>query len=461
MSWRARTRVALGATGALCLALLATPRADAATGTPTTPTDLFNAYSTCSHDPDAPVYVWAGSGVDLEGVPGYTDPDATPRLSEQFKLWPVADPTQVTSLSDQYATAGFEAWATAPASALTDGQTYAWQAQTLAGTDASDWSAPCYFTVDNTRPSVPPTVTSANYAENQTNQGGEPVQFTFGANGVSDVGGFEFGWMNPLPVAGGANIGDHGIPQPIDPYADTRYFVRADSLGGSATVNLIPPSGSGPATLYVISLDRALDRSIDETSYSFFLASHAPTVTPVEKPQFDRPTTFDLTPDPVLQAKSPVVSYSVKTTGGQNDRTVQVPASADGSATAKLTLDGADGEWVQVSSTSANGWVSAEQWWNVVFDTTPTVGSDVYAENASGGGVGVPGAFTFTPKVKNVVSYTYSFDWGTPVTVKAEAGRTAHITWTPANDGFHDLDVYATTKDGIQLTAYDYYFTVN
>src|SRR5690348_11431766 len=96
MSWRARTRLALGATGALCLALLATPRADAATGTPTTPTDLFNAYSTCSHDPDAPVYVWAGSGVDLEGVPGYTDPDATPRLSEQFKLWPVADPTQVT-----------------------------------------------------------------------------------------------------------------------------------------------------------------------------------------------------------------------------------------------------------------------------------------------------------------------------------------------------------------------------
>lgn len=461
LSWRTRTRVALGAAGALCLALLAAPRADAATGAPTTPTDLFNDYSACSHDADTAPYVWGTNGVVLEGVPGYTDPNAWVQLTEQYRFWPVADPTQTTGLSREFAPAGFETPVTAPAADLVDGQTYAWQAQTVAGTDASDWSAPCYFTVDDTRPSVPPTVTSANYVQGQSNEGGEPVQFTFTANGVADVAGFEFDWQSSLPAAGGATIGDHGIPQPIDPYTHPQNFVRADSLGGSATVSLIPPYGSGPVTLYVVSLDRALDRSLDEASYSFYLAPQAPTVTPVEQPQFDRPTTFTLTPDPQLQAKSPTVSYTVQTIGGQTDRTIQVPAAADGGATVELTLDGIFGESLQVSSTSANGWVSDRQWWSVPFDTTPTVASTVYPENASGGGAGVPGTFTFTPKVRNVVSYTYSFDWGDPVTITADDRRTARVTWSPAASGSHDLTVYATTKDGIQLAEYDYYFVVN
>ena len=73
--------------------------------------------------------------------------------------------------------------------------------------------------------------------------------------------------------------------------------------------------------------------------------------------------------------------------------------------------------------------------------------------------MGVPGTFTFTPKVEHLVSYTYSFNNGTPVTTGR--GHAATISWTPDQSGFTDLEVYATTKDGLQLTPYDYFFTVS
>jgi hypothetical protein len=105
--------------------------------------------------------------------------------------------------------------------------------------------------------------------------------------------------------------------------------------------------------------------------------------------------------------------------------------------------------------------VSDSASWRRSFDTTPAVGSDVYPENQSGGGVGVPGTFTFSPKVGHIVSYTYSFDYGPPVTVDARLGHAAKVTWAPDQSGFTDLQVYATTADGLQLEPYDYFFSVN
>jgi hypothetical protein len=215
-------------------------------------------------------------------------------------------------------------------------------------------------------------------------------------------------------------------------------------------------------TLWVRSLDRAFNGSAI-TSYSFRVGSTAPTVTPaVASPEFGEPTTFTLRPDAALQSKSPVVSYSVQTIGGQGgDKTIDVAAAADGTAKIELALDGIYGEHLRVTSKSANGWVTDAASWGISYDTTPTVASDIYPENGSGGGVGVPGTFTFTPKVKGVASYTYSFDGDPEVTVPAGAHHTASVDWTPASDGYHYLTVYATTRSGIQLAAYDYYFTVD
>jgi hypothetical protein len=466
MSLGRRSRAALIGLASLGLALAAASPATAATTGPPTPIDLFNGDLACSTNVASPTYVSAyeglteEEGVLLEGLSQDTNSADSPFITEQFQVWPVSDPTQTTTLSNTTVLPGFEGTATMPAADLTDGQTYAWQVQAVGASGTSAFTAACYFAVDNTPPANPPTITSANYPQGQVDQGGAPVQVTLGANGVSDVQGYVFTWTQPLPVALLAGIGAYGIPQPVNNYADTTHFALAPTLGGSATVDLIPPPGSGPMTLTVASLDRALNESPVAT-YSFDVAAAAPTIRQLNPhPKFDQKTEFQISPNPGLQAASPAVSYTVQFTG-QTQQTFTVKASASGKAEVSATLDGITGDTMTVSSTSADGWVSDNAFWGISFDTTPTVSSNVYLENESSGGVGVPGSFTFAPKVANVVSYTYSFNFGTPVTVKAGGNGVAHISFTPDQSGFYDLNVYATTKNGLELESYDYDFTVN
>ncbi|MGY1500083.1 hypothetical protein ACW4TU_26480 [Streptomyces sp. QTS52] len=65
------------------------------------------------------------------------------------------------------------------------------------------------------------------------------------------------------------------------------------------------------------------------------------------------------------------------------------------------------------------------------------------------------------PKVKGVVSYTYSFNGDPEVSVAAGAHHTASIGWAPASDGFYDLQVHARTRTDIRPAAYDNFFAVN
>ncbi|MFJ8489010.1 hypothetical protein ACIRBZ_11680 [Streptomyces sp. NPDC094038] len=463
MSFGARSRAVFATLGTLGLSLAAavTP-ASAAGGTLTTPTQLFNGYRNCSTDANRPVYLPAGNNVVVEGIPGTTDTTGSSVVGVRYQAWPVTDPSQAETVTRDRATPGSEATSLLPDDMLADGQTYAWRAQTVAGGTASDWSAPCYVTIDDTRPAGVPTISSPNYPPDRWNQGGDPVTFTLNANGDDDVTGFQYSWTQPVPVIVLADFDDHGIPQPRDPYADPAHFTRVDAPGGSATIDLVPPYGGGPVTLWVRSLDRALNPS-ETTSYRFYVSPTPPTITPADpSPGFGETTTLTLRPDTGLQSKSPVVSYSVHTFGGPDgDKNFDVAAAVDGTATTELTLDGIAGEHVQVTSRSANGWVSDPASWGVDYDTTPTVASDVYPENGSGGGAGRPAVFTFTPKAQGVVSYTYSFNAEPEITVAAGADGIASIDWTPDSDRPYDLQVYATTRSGIQLAVYDYSFTVD
>ncbi|GGR77796.1 hypothetical protein GCM10010269_16340 [Streptomyces humidus] len=465
MSFGTRSRAVLAFLGSVGLTLTLTVTASPASavgGTPTVPTDLFNSHKSCSTDADRPTYVSAATGLGVEGIPGTTDTADNSLVTAQYRVWPVVSPSSVTTVTRLNALPGIEAPATLPAAALADGQTYAWQTQTVADSTASDWSATCYVTIDNTRPVTTPAISSADYPPDVSNPGGAPAEFTLSAGGDDDVTGFEYAWLQPLPIIGIVNIGDHGIPQVVDPYSNPQNFMRADVPGGSATVSLVPPSGSGPKTLWVRSLDRAFNTS-EITSYMFFVGPTAPSVTPaVPSPEFGEPTEFTLRPAPGLQSRNPVVSYSVDTIGGQiYGKPVEVAAETDGTAKVTVVLDGIYGEAVQVTSKSADGWVSDMGRWSSTYDTTPTVVSDVYPENGPGGGAGVPGSFTFTPKVKDVAAYTYTFNGGPEVTVTAGDDLSASVDWIPATDGFYDLMVYATTSSGAQLAPYDYYFTVN
>jgi hypothetical protein len=248
MSIRARYRLALVMGLALATAFAGTAGAEAATTGPTAPTKLFNNDQHCSTDPSAPTYVWANQGVGLEGVPQDAAATAGTEFGAQFLVWPLSAPSQTVAYNsyvDVYP-AGHEAATGVPASALTDGTTYAWQARSVVDGAVSKWSKTCYIAIDDDRPASPPTVTSANYPADLTVPGGVPVQITLGANGVSDVAGYEFAWNTggSLPVYVVA-IGDGGVPEPKSIWADTKYYVQAPSLGGDANLNLVPPTGGG------------------------------------------------------------------------------------------------------------------------------------------------------------------------------------------------------------------------
>ena len=160
-----------------------------------------------------------------------------------------------------------------------------------------------------------------------------------------------------------------------------------------------------------------------------------------------------------MEAQSPVTSYKVLVAGGNSgQQNYTVAAKADGTATTQITFDSTTGESVQVSSVSADGWTSDPGDYTII--TTPTISSDVYVEGGTSGGVGVPSTFTFAPPVKDVASYSYSFDYGTTQTIVKAHDGTAQLSWTPTASGSYDIEVYAILKDGTELFPYDYFFNV-
>ncbi|MFC4115145.1 hypothetical protein [Nonomuraea zeae] len=77
-------------------------------------------------------------------------------------------------------------------------------------------------------------------------------------------------------------------------------------------------------------------------------------------------------------------------------------------------------------------------WQEFTVDVTrpalPVIASETYPENATGGLVGTPGLFTFSPgESTDVVSYRYRLTPGSPppATVTADAGGRAGVTLTP------------------------------
>ncbi|PJN23446.1 hypothetical protein [Kitasatospora sp. CB02891] len=92
----------------------------------------------------------------------------------------------------------------------------------------------------------------------------------------------------------------------------------------------------------------------------------------------------------------------------------------------------------------------------------PGRATDFPADGA--GTVGTPGTFRLSPKISGseIAGWTYSFDWGAhTVTVPAGAHGEADVSYTPTESGWYDINAWATTEDGFQLTDGYYDFTVN
>ncbi|MFD3483893.1 FG-GAP-like repeat-containing protein [Streptomyces sp. NPDC058665] len=127
---------------------------------------------------------------------------------------------------------------------------YTWKTRTKDQDGAySAWSATCKFTLDRTRPSKPPVITSEgnkfppgdNGWPAVTGKAREEGKFTFAANGVTDVA--QYSW-----------------------YTDYNPEVRDAKPGVPVTVK---PPGYGPHFIYAFSVDKAGNRS-DTATYVYY-----------------------------------------------------------------------------------------------------------------------------------------------------------------------------------------------
>jgi hypothetical protein len=88
------------------------------------------------------------------------------------------------------------------------------------------------------------------------------------------------------------------------------------------------------------------------------------------------------------------------------------------------------------------------------------VTSTDYPQNQTSGGQGMPGTFTFSPRLPDVAAYRYSFGGAPAVTVDAGVDGTATVTWTPTGPGFVSLSVVSVGSDGTLSPSTSYSFSV-
>ncbi|MYQ52806.1 MULTISPECIES: FG-GAP-like repeat-containing protein [unclassified Streptomyces] len=180
------------------------------------------------------------------------DPDAG-NLTAQFQIFPAGSSTAVV---DQSLTAPKKRVVTLPVvdAKLPTGD-YTWKVRAKDADGAtSAWSATCKFSVDRTRPSLPPTITSKDDVFPPGDSGWPAVTgkarqtgwFTLGPNGVTDIDHYVW-WTDSEPQL---NESAPGVPVPV-----------------------LPP-GYGPHFLYAYSVDKAGNRS-DTASYVFYATRSA------------------------------------------------------------------------------------------------------------------------------------------------------------------------------------------
>ena len=163
----------------------------------------------------------------------------------------------------------------------------------------------------------------------------------------------------------------------------------------------------------------------------------------------------------------PAVTEYVWTISGLEDGAPEhvVRAGDDGSATFDWKVP-ADGNYtIGVYARNATGARSGGEWKSVYVWSGPLVKSAVYPEWGTGGGVGVPGTFTVTPNMPEVVEYTYSFadnPWN-PIeekTVPAAADGSLTLEYTPKVATYNTLKIRSRSADGTLSGWKSYTFLV-
>lgn len=375
-------------------------------------------------------YPWVGRGtLYLSAL--VTDPDEAvvgngDRMDATFAVWPVDEPAARTERTTTGTTSDGRHTTTFPADLFEDERAYAWAVRATDGVATSEWSPPCYFRRDLRAPDAPPTVSSVAYPDDDNSHGGVgvPGEFTFGANGVADVAGYRYG------LHGASNLD-----------------VPASSPGGGATVT-ITPDRDGWITLRVSSYDRAGNRSA-ETTYEFRVTDLTPRVGGYLT-EVNVPTAFTFQP-----GMPGVLEYRYQLDG---EPAVTVAAGPDGTAAATITTTRGGNRTLTVTSRTVDGF-EATTVRQFSVQSGPVVTATVYLPGQVAGGQGIPGVFTFTPRLPDVVQYRYRFG-GSYQTVDADDDGRASVTWAPTGLGSVTLQVTSISADGTQSTTTNYSISV-
>ncbi|MER5733352.1 FG-GAP-like repeat-containing protein [Streptomyces sp. NPDC002138] len=173
------------------------------------------------------------------------DPDGG-NLAAEFQIFKAGQSTPAATQSIPAGRGRVATW-TVPNASLPNGS-YTWQVRAKDQDGlTSGWSATCKFSVDRTRPSKPPVISSPQFPSGEagwpanTGKARTPGSFTFGANGVTDV-------------------------KDIWYYTDSEPRMKRIEPG--ATVPIAPP-GYGPHTVWAYSVDLAGNRS-DTEAYRYY-----------------------------------------------------------------------------------------------------------------------------------------------------------------------------------------------
>lgn len=210
----------------------------------------------------SPAFVNSTAGVGVRVING--DPDDGASLQAHVSVAPVDDIGNPLPYLGTFQAEGPQP-VVVPAADLVEGVTYAYWARTYDTRDYSLSSGMCYFTVDNTAPSLPSQIVPAVQDPLFV---GQAFDAQFDSIDAEDVYAFGYWWV---PLA--ATSTSPAFPDVSDtlPACGTArgevWYVCADSVGLSPEV-VVAPIDSSLSTLWVASIDRAGNVSTDNLGSS-------------------------------------------------------------------------------------------------------------------------------------------------------------------------------------------------
>lgn len=421
------------------------------------------------------------------------DPDDGDRLQATAAIWPENDPAQRRELTFGHET--FEGiievdWRD---HGLPDGR-YTWSIMSSDREDASDWSAPCTFTLDRVAPAAP-SVSSSDYPADGQPHGGTGVPGKFTLTGPPDAVAYRYVWLSGRGEVRATAPGEPVTVDiaPFSPFdrvdvtaldaagnvsAATRYEFRVRDT--APWVEVGPVRGVG----YPVQLTLSSPRLEGITEYRVSVLDGPETVVPAGPGGTATTTvTFPVPGSSVFHVRS----FTASGLGGIRDEYVSfldqpeiawdgaalqfrphraatthylyslngadlIRVDADSTGAATVPLDVPDGWYnVDVISVDADGTLSqmATTQFAVRLHTPgPAISSDIYGPQPAGG-VGTPGTFFFTTGLElEIEGFLVVLNDGPETFVWADFDGSGQIALTPDHPGTNTLTVRARYYDG-------------